>query len=123
MKKLLVGFLFILAIILNACSFEKIDQIQVYEMESFSKVKANSFIKIEDKTEINQIRNAIASAKKQPGIVDMADPEFKIVMGKNSYYLWISKDSGTIMNLNDTYTIYSLTKFSAKRVGKILNEE
>lgn len=122
MKKLLVGLLLILAFILNGCSFEKIDQIQVYEMESFSKVKANSFILIEAKTEIDQIRNAIASAKKQSGIVDMADPEYKIVLGKNTYYLWISKDSGTIMNLNDTYTVYSLTKFSAKRVERILNK-
>lgn len=105
---------------LTSCSFEKIDEIYLFEMESFSVVKEESLIILDEQTEINQLRNAIDSAKKKQGIADMADPEYKIEIGKNTYYLWISEDSGTIMNLENTYTIYSLTKYSAKRVDKII---
>lgn len=105
---------------LTSCSFEKIDEIYLFEMESFSVVKEESLIILDEQTEINHLRNAIDSAKKKQGIADMADPEYKIEIGKNTYYLWISEDSGTIMNLENTYTIYSLTKYSAKRVDKII---
>lgn len=121
MKK--ICLLMIIAIfILSACSYEKIDKIQLYEMESFSNIRKDSMMIIKDKQDIIQIRNGIDSAKKQPGVVDMADPEYKIEVGKNTYYLWISENSGTIMNLEDTNNIYSLTKYSAKRVGEIIKK-
>ncbi|HYK74248.1 MAG TPA: hypothetical protein VEV44_14225 [Pseudoneobacillus sp.] len=122
MRKKICLLMIIALFILSACSFEKIDKIQLYEMESFSNIRKDSMMIIKDKQDIIQIRNGIDSAKKQPGVVDMADPEYKIEVGKNTYYLWISENSGTIMNLEDTNTIYSLTKYSAKRVGEIIKK-
>lgn len=50
----------------------------------------------------------------------MTDPEFKIESGKESYFLWISEDSGTIMNAKDTHIIYSLSESSIKQVNELI---
>jgi len=51
----------------------------------------------------------------------MADPEYKVELGDESYFLWVSEEYGTIMNLNDTNTIYTLSKSSAKTIKELLN--
>lgn len=68
------------------------------------------------------IVKAFKKAKKEPGIVDMADPEYQVDFGENSYYLWVDERQGTIMDLDDTHTIYSLSEKSSKAVYKIIEE-
>jgi len=89
-------------------------------MESFSKVKEGSLRTFTDLKDVNIFEAAFNNAKKEPGIVDMADPEYKVELGSEAYLLWISEEHGTIMNLNDTHTIYTLSKNSAKAVYELL---
>jgi len=37
------------------------------------------------------------------------------------YFLWISENYGTIMNIEDTHTIYTLPETSASEVYKAIN--
>lgn len=46
---------------------------------------------------------------------------FKIEIGEETYFLWIDEKSGTIMNTEDTHTIYSLSNNSIKQVNELLN--
>jgi len=102
------------------CSYENIEKVNVFEMESFSKVKEGSLRTFTDLKDVNIFEAAFNNAKKEPGIVDMADPEYKVELGSVAYFLWISEEHGTIMNLNDTHTIYTLSKNSAKAVYELL---
>lgn len=102
---------------------DNIDKVKVYKMKSFSEVYEKSLIVITDLQEIKSIEEAINNAEKEPGIVDMADPEYKIEIGKETYFLWISEVSGTIMNTEDTHTIYSLSEKSIKLVNEIFKSK
>ncbi|CAM3041798.1 hypothetical protein FITA111629_00110 [Filibacter tadaridae] len=94
-------------------------EVNVYEMESFSEVREDSLVTFTDKKAIKQFKKAFSSAKKQPGAVDMADPQYKVELGGKSFFLWLSQDHGTIMDVEDTNTIYSLTGKSVKSVNNM----
>lgn len=106
---------------IGGCSSENIEKVDVYEMESFSVIKKDSLTSYTDSKAVSNLVKAFNKAKKEPGIVNMVDPEYKVEFGEESYYLWISKEQGTIMNLDDTHTIYTLSKNSANTIYKLLN--
>ncbi|KQL34912.1 MULTISPECIES: hypothetical protein [Bacillaceae] len=123
MKSLFPRFLFIIliALLTIGCSSQNIEEVNVYKMDSFSKVGENSLTTYTDSSVMKDFKNAFNSANKEPGIVNMVDPDYKIEFGDKSYFLWISDEHGTIMNTNDTHTIYSLSESSAKKIVEILN--
>ena len=122
MKKYLIISLFLFAFIpfLSGCNKE-IKKVNVYEMESFSEVREDSLVTFTDKKAIKQFENAFRSAKKQPGVVDMADPQYKVELGGKSFFLWLSQNHGTIMDVEDTNTIYSLTNKSVENINNMFH--
>jgi hypothetical protein len=98
---------------INTGSLEKIT---IFPMESNSET-----LVFKDTETIEMIKEAIENAEKQPGIVNMTDPECKIQIGEETYFLWVDEKSGTIMNTVDTHTIYSLSENSIKQVNELLN--
>lgn len=123
MKKYLIISIFLFASIasLSGCSkgIKEVKEVNIYEMESFSEVKEDSLVTFTDKKAIKQFKKAFGSAKKQPGVVDMADPQYKVELGEKSFFLWLNQDHGTIMDVEDTNTIYTLTSKSVKNVNNI----
>lgn len=123
MKKYLIISIFLFAFIpsLSGCSkgIKEVEGVNVYEMESFSEVREDSLVTFTDEKAIKQFKKAFSSAKKQPGVVDMADPQYKVELGGKSFFLWLSQDHGTIMDVEDTNTIYSLTGKSVKNVNNM----
>jgi len=105
----------------GGCSSKNIQKVDVYEMESFSDIKKDSLTSFTDSEVVNEFVKAFKKAKKMPGIVNIVDPEYKVEFGEESYFLWISNESGTIMNLKDSHIIYTLSKSSAKKINEILN--
>lgn len=120
MKKLLLipFILFVFLVFLNACNKE-VKEVNVYEMESYSEIIEDSLVTYTNKKEIQQFKEAFSSAKKQSGIVDMADPHYKVELGEESFFLWLDQDHGTIMNVKDTNTIYYLTDKSVENMKNI----
>lgn len=100
---------------------EKVKEVEVYKMASFSTVKEETKITFSDQRTVKAFKSAFKRASKQSGAVDMADPHYKVILGEESYFLWIDKKHGTIMNLEDTNTIYTLSWWSAGRVGGLLD--
>lgn len=90
-------------------------------MKSFSTIEEDSLTTFTDSESIKDFIQAFNNAKKDPGVVNMADPEYKVELGDESYFLWVSEGHGTIMNLNDTNTIYTLSKNSAETIEELLN--
>jgi hypothetical protein len=121
MKRFFLLLIVFNVLLIGGCSSGNIEKVDVYQMESFSDIKKNSLTTFSDSKVVGNFVKAFKNAKKEPGIADMADPEYKIEFGKESYFLWTSEEHGTIMNLNDTNTIYSLSKSSAKSINDLLN--
>jgi hypothetical protein len=85
-----------------------------------SNMNPNLIKKITDEKSINVFVNAVKTSKKNEGIVKMPEPVYKFKMGKESYYLWIRKDEGTIINTNDSHYSYRITKTSATKIYEII---
>ncbi|MBO0587867.1 hypothetical protein [Sporosarcina sp. E16_8] len=120
MKKLSILFI-IIGLLLVGCS-------QKEQIETSSPVgKSNSGLKMEHldlkgKNEIATFNTAVRDSTKQPGIVNMANPQYQFSLGEDSYFLWSTVDNGTIMNTKDTHTIYSLSSSSIKEVNEFVNK-
>ncbi|WP_100404350.1 hypothetical protein [Bacillus solitudinis] len=119
----------ILCLLLVACTSdgiekatipEALEKVMIYEMESFSEVKEDSAFELSTSKEIKAFQEAFSSAVKQSGIVNMVDPQYKVELGKEIYFLWLNEGSGTIMNTKDTHTIYTLSPESAKQIYDLL---
>lgn len=125
MKKLiilsLVGFF-----LLSGCGYQNdlglvvTDRITIYEMEDFHVEKADSAQVIDDQAIIEEVVTIINAAKKGSGSVDMPVPEYRVDLAKRSIFLWLSESSGTVMDNEDTETIYTISRKEAERLKEIL---
>ncbi|GGA60034.1 hypothetical protein [Ornithinibacillus halotolerans] len=121
MKKFSVMLtLFIISISLIGCQGQakglEIEKITIYQLKN----NTNKIV-IEDKESTKIIKEAVSSAKKVQGIVNVANPEYRIEFGKKTYFLWIEEKSGTIMDSEDTHTIYSISDNSTKEINMFIS--
>lgn len=87
--------------------------------ENLTTTKVNSlYLKGVEEKEV--FTKAVKDLKQEPGIANMTNPDYKFSIGGESYLLWITKDSGTIMNTKDTHTIYTLTTNSVQEIYGIV---
>lgn len=125
MKKIiiLVVSLFFMSVILIGCqsndnnghSDVNISKVSISKSSGFGKMNSDFFTVYEDKETLDIFKNAISNAVKREGIANMAEPEFDIKViytngNKQGYHLWVGEkgQKSTLMNVNDTYTIYSI---------------
>jgi len=124
MKKLFVLFI-VIGFILVGCSQEQENKISESPIESSSETvtttKANSLELIETE-EIDIFTKAVSDAKQLPGSVNIINPQYKFSIGEENYLLWITEDSGTIMNAKDTHTIYSLSSSSIEEIYEFVSK-
>jgi hypothetical protein len=81
-----------------------------------------------EEKEIKIARDAIKSAEKILGILDVAKNNFEISLidsegNKETYFLWLRKDhsGGMIMNIEDTHTGYTLQEKDVAKLKELLN--
>lgn len=81
-----------------------------------------------EEKEIKIARDAIQSAEKILGILDVAKNNFEISLidsegNKETYFLWLRKDhsGGMIMNIEDTHTGYTLQEKDVAKLKDLLN--
>ena len=125
MKKrfVMVVLPFIFILCLAGCNkgTENIKEVNIYEMKNFSSAQKDSLITITDSKVVRDILKGFSRAKKEAGIVNMDDPQYKVELENETYFLWLSEEHGTIMNSHDTNTIFTLSKSSAKTINELLN--
>ncbi|MDF2066535.1 hypothetical protein [Bacillus sp. Cr_A10] len=124
MKKLFVLFI-ASGFMLTGCSQEQENNLAEAQNESSSETvtstKANS-LELRETDEIEIFTKAVSDSKKEPGIVNMTDPQYQFSIGEESYFLWITEDSGTIMSTKDTHTIYTLSSNSVQEIYEFVNK-
>lgn len=90
--------------------------------EDNSKVYPDTkMIKLTGAEEKTIFTEAVNNATQMAGIVNMGSPHYQFMIGDEAYFLWISKDSGSIMNRKDTHTLYLLAKNSAREIIDFIN--
>ncbi|MGD6831104.1 hypothetical protein ACQCT5_03005 [Sutcliffiella halmapala] len=98
---------------------KEIEIVTIRKMDGLSSNTPGSVIEITNSEDVKTLQESFSKAVKQPGTADMSDPEYKIDFGEDVYYLWLTEKSGTIMNLIDTHTIYTLSEQSAQGVFEL----
>lgn len=89
----------------------------------FGEVNTDFFKVIEEESFLRYIEKAITSAAKQPGIVNMAEPEYDLeVVWSNGdiqgFHLWLGDkwQPSTIMDITDTHMIYTVPDWSTNQL-------
>lgn len=82
-----------------------------------------------EQVELDIFKEAFSSAVTQPGIVNMSAPEYfiKVVLedGSEEYLnLWLGDEGeqSSLMNADDTHTIYSVTKVMSAKLMDLVEE-
>ncbi|MFC7687513.1 hypothetical protein [Ureibacillus sp. GCM10028918] len=128
MKKLAIVFA-IISCVLVGCSQETetktSESITEKSAEEEAHVNTKTIdLEIEESEEVAIFEKAVSNSKKEPGVVNMAtEPQYQFSSGKETYFLWITEESGTIMNTEDTHTIYTLTSNSVKEIYEFVNKD
>jgi len=89
-------------------------KVSISNSSGFGRVNPKFFTVYEDEEVLNLFDNAISKAVRLGGIVDMIEPEYDLEIiysdgSKDSYHLWLG-EKGTLMDVNDTHTIYSVSE-------------
>lgn len=127
MKKVFILFLFI---VIAGCS--RVDQVNVIKVDDseLGQVEVNEMddswnsildtqVSFTNEEEINLFTTALRKMSRLPGVVDVSSPDFLIELDDHQYYLWISEDSGSIMDPDDTNTLYRMDIRSAKEIYEL----
>lgn len=127
MKKIIVLSLVGL-FLLSGCShtndlgLEVANHLTIYEMEDFNQEITESVIEIDNEELIEEIVNILNSAHKQTGSVDIRIPDYRMDLNEDSVFLWLDDNSGTVMSVEDTETIYSISSKGRRRLIEIIGE-
>ncbi|MEK5185396.1 hypothetical protein [Solibacillus sp. FSL W7-1324] len=106
----------------KADNTDSVESINIYKMKGFSEIIEESLNVITDSEEINSIEEIIKGAEKVAGIVDVFDPHYQVEIGEKTYYLWIhNKEAATIMDEEDTRTVYKISGNLVERLIEIIH--
>lgn len=146
MKRAVILFLFaLIAIVLFGCQPEQ-ETVMAGEVENktevgsggllaegeiaqveMSEVKGFEPVVYVETVELELFRALFSSAEKEPGLVNMSDPEFYLTMvmedGEKHYLnLWLGGEGETasLMNSKDTHTVYAVTPDIKRRLSDII---
>lgn len=118
-------FLLLLFLVLAGCSqVERIDllkndivkQIIMYEMnDSWGQIDESRLI-FTDREVVDDFVKALHKMERIPGVVDVRVPDYLIDLNGDQFYMWIEEDGGSIMDPEDTNTLYRLEEDSAKEI-------
>lgn len=105
----------------KADNTDSVESISIYKMIGFSEIIEESLNVITDSEEINSIEEIIKGAEKVAGIVDVFDPHYQVEIGGKTYYLWIhNKEAATIMDEEDTRTVYKISGNLVERLIEVI---
>ncbi|WP_236633767.1 MULTISPECIES: hypothetical protein [unclassified Exiguobacterium] len=92
---------------------EDIAQVRIAESVDFGRFQEREVVTYDRLEDVKVFADMIRNADEQPGIVNMATPEYDVEVRFKSdetdrYYVWIGESGKptSLMNVNDTNTVY-----------------
>ncbi|MEZ7173712.1 hypothetical protein [Sporosarcina sp. OR05] len=119
MKNILLLFI-PLCMYLSACSQNTQPEKKVQTNPTASQSTIQFDLSVDD---ISSFKQAVKDSTKEPGIVNMAAPQFTFSLDDEKFALWITDDSGSLMKTTDTHTIYNLSDHSVAAIYQILSDK
>lgn len=100
------------------------DEVVFYKMNSFSEVDEESKVTYTDSTTYQVFQMAVKKAKKLPGVVDVASPQYGFELDHKSYFLWLDegRKTGSLMHAEDTHYLYHLSEDSLQPLYDLVRE-
>ncbi|MFC4409055.1 hypothetical protein ACFOZY_01255 [Chungangia koreensis] len=129
MKKTCLLLLFLL---LAGCSqmegvdvlkVDRVKQVMMYEVNDSWNQIDDSHITFTDQVVVDDFVKALHKLVRLPGVVDIAAPDYLIDLNGEQFYLWIDENGGSIMDPEDTNTLYRLEEASVKEIYERLKVE
>ncbi len=80
-------------------------------------------IVLNEANEVELFIKAVNDSVKEQGIAFIEHPKYKFDLDGERYFLWVTEDTGRMMNTKDTYTIYSLSDSSLKEIQEFINKD
>ncbi|WP_163971175.1 hypothetical protein [Oceanobacillus halotolerans] len=106
---------------------EDVTEIRVSEFEDFGQINGSDEEVYTSEDEINLFVTALNTAHKEDGSVDIARGDFdiRIILDdgtEDGFHLWLADEleSGIIMHVDDTHTIYTLTDEATEQLKDLL---
>ncbi|KOS68981.1 hypothetical protein AEA09_10775 [Lysinibacillus contaminans] len=91
------------------------------ETTDLSKGKPSPFLTITNPDELALLKELFKDAVKLIGIANIVDPQYRIQLENDLYFLWFNEDdTAAIMNANETHTIYTIS--SAEKIKEIIDQ-
>ena len=114
---MVLSLTFISSLLLGCQLKEKVSNESEWIIVSISKTKGVDVITFHDPETINALQSIFDNAVKEPGIVNVTDPEFFLEFVDNKenqhfLHLWIGEEGqrSSLMNTEDTHTIYTVSE-------------
>ncbi|MCI3921084.1 hypothetical protein MO973_12645 [Paenibacillus sp. TRM 82003] len=106
--------------------------VEISESQGFGRFHDDPFVTYEGGlvgSAAERIERAVLQAEKQPGIVNMVEPEYDVRFtysdgSMRAYHLWLDErgEYATVMSVLDTHFIYEVSKNSVKDLIEIIGE-
>lgn len=103
-----------------------IKEVHILQSTKLDKEGFNSSVSYTNKETLQTFRNIITSATKQNGIVNMTNPNYKLIViyedkSSKEFYLWIRESEiGALMHTEDTHTLYNLSEDMSAKLYNLL---
>ncbi len=127
--------LIMLALTLTGCGSndfrtDGMEEVRVSESDGFSSFQEDDIVTFDEPEAIQVFEDMLRNAEQQPGIVNMATPEYDVEVNYQGekvdrYYVWLG-DLGmptSIMDVTDTHTVYLVPADMTNRLIELLEAD
>lgn len=131
MRIMIVALVSLLAIVLLGCNEKSDDDLVKVSISigaEFNKVNTDFFKEYTDEEPLTLFQQAIATAVKNEGIVNMATPEYDVQIvdtagNKYGYHLWLGDkgQNSSLMHVKDTHTIYTISEEFTEKLAALVH--
>lgn len=106
----------------------EISKVSISNSNEIGNINTDFFMVYEDEEVLEVFQDIFRSAVKQEGIVDISEPDFDLEVtyeegNKGEYHLWLGEkdQNSTLMNSEDTHTIYSISEEATNQLINLIN--
>ena len=109
-------------------SSDEISKVSISNSNNIGNINTDFFMVYEDEEVLEVFQDIFRNAVKQEGIVDISEPNFDLEVtyeegNKGEYHLWLGEkdQNSTLMNSEDTHTIYSISEEATNQLIDLIN--
>ena len=127
-----IALLSLIAVVLLGCNEKPDDELAKVSISigaKFNKVNTDFFKECTDEESLTLFQQAITTAVKNEGIVNMATPEYDVQVvdtagNKYGYHLWLGdKDqNSSLMHVKDTHSIYTISEDFTEKLAALVRQ-